>query len=403
MSKFAVIDFETAGFIPERGDRVVEVGVVLLDHDGQREGSWTTLVNPKRDVGASHIHGITAGELLDAPVFAEIGDELLDLLSGRAVVAHNATFDMRFLHHELQRAGYPVGGRPPALCSMKWSRSLLGQAKLAHCCEALDIPLENAHTALADAEATASLLVELARMGSSYQEWQEDLFRTESFGWPGMQGVRTPRLAFRAALGQQQPSSWMQDVLEDVGVAGNTEDEAAYLLALNNSLLDFHISATEGRSLVEIAQLSGLSSTRLLELHRTHLDSLAAEAWSDGVLADEEVSDLQTAADCMGLSHQDVTDALANMKQAQTSPRKTLLQTGDRVVFTGTLETPRTDWITQITAAGLCTGGISKSTSVVVSADPDSLSGKAAKARDYGIPVINERAFRKHFDEYCQS
>lgn len=403
MSKFAVIDFETTGFIPERGDRVVEVGVVLLDRDGQREGSWTTLVNPKRDVGASHVHGITAGELLDAPVFSDIGDIILDLLSGRTVVAHNATFDMRFLHHELQRAGYQVADRPPALCSMKWSRSLLGQAKLAHCCEALDIPLENAHTALADAEATASLLVELARMGGSYPEWQEDLLRTRTFAWPGVQGLGAPQLAFRSTPSQQQPSSWMQSVLGDVGVTGNSEDEAGYLLALNNSLLDFHISATEGRGLGEIARHSRLSAARLLELHRLYLEDLASEAWSDGVLTDEEVSDLQSAAACMGLTDQDVTQALAKTEQTQNTPRKALLQTGDRVVFTGTLETPRTDWIAQITAAGLCTGGISKSTRVVVSADPDSLSGKAAKARDYGIPVIDERAFRKHFDEYRQS
>ncbi|WP_143026021.1 exonuclease domain-containing protein [Leucobacter chromiiresistens] len=64
MSGFAVIDFETTGFVPERNDRVVEVGVVLLDETGQQEHSWTTLVNPRRDVGASHVHGISGGDLL---------------------------------------------------------------------------------------------------------------------------------------------------------------------------------------------------------------------------------------------------------------------------------------------------------------------------------------------------
>lgn len=141
MPGYAVIDFETTGLVPERGDRVVEVGIVLLTERGQREDSWTTLVNPKRDVGANHIHGISAAEVLDAPVFSEIGDQVLDLLSGRAVVAHNAVFDMRFLHHELMRSGYQIAERPRAMCSMKWSGQLLGAAKLAHCCEALGIPL----------------------------------------------------------------------------------------------------------------------------------------------------------------------------------------------------------------------------------------------------------------------
>jgi DNA polymerase-3 subunit epsilon len=56
---FAVIDFETTGFSPARGDRAVEVGVVLLARDGVREGEWDTLLNPMRDVGASWVHGIT--------------------------------------------------------------------------------------------------------------------------------------------------------------------------------------------------------------------------------------------------------------------------------------------------------------------------------------------------------
>lgn len=155
---FAVIDFETTGLVPERTDRVVEVGVVLTDDDGCIELEWTTLVNPHRDVGASHIHGIPAGDVLDAPDFADISDYLLEMIGGRAVVAHNASFDMRFLHRELQLARYDVPTRPIALCSMKWAGRMMGAAKLSHCCEALGIALTNAHSALGDAHATAELL-----------------------------------------------------------------------------------------------------------------------------------------------------------------------------------------------------------------------------------------------------
>jgi len=71
---FAVIDFETTGLVPERTDRVIEVGIVLVDLDGRMESEWTTLVSPSRDVGASHIHGLTAADLLDAPQFTEVAD-----------------------------------------------------------------------------------------------------------------------------------------------------------------------------------------------------------------------------------------------------------------------------------------------------------------------------------------
>ncbi|BAX96794.1 DNA polymerase III subunit epsilon [Mycobacteroides stephanolepidis] len=82
-----MIDFETTGVVPERTDRVVEVGIVLVDDWGQIKDEWTTLVNPRRGVGASHIHGITASNVLDAPEFAEISDHILAMLSGQDVIA----------------------------------------------------------------------------------------------------------------------------------------------------------------------------------------------------------------------------------------------------------------------------------------------------------------------------
>ena len=45
--------------------------------------------------------------------------------------------------------------------------------------------------------------------------------------------------------------------------------------------------------------------------------------------------------------------------------------------------------------AGLKCGGITKKTKLVVAADPDSQSGKAAKARSYGVPVVTEAAFAR--------
>ena len=38
---------------------------------------------------------------------------------------------------------------------------------------------------------------------------------------------------------------------------------------------------------------------------------------------------------------------------------------------------------------------MTKKTKVVVAADPNSLSGKAAKARGYGVPILTEAAFER--------
>ena len=70
------------------------------------------------------------------------------------------------------------------------------------------------------------------------------------------------------------------------------------------------------------------------------------------------------------------------------------LSPGDLVVFTGEMCVPREVWESRALSAGLAVkGGVTKKTALVIAADPDSLSGKAEKARGYGIPVVSEDLF----------
>jgi len=108
MQGFAVIDLETTGFAYNANDRVCEIGVVLVSPEGRREHSWTTLVNPQRDLGAQHIHRIDATDARMAPRFADVVGDLTGLLAGRVVVAHNSAFDASFLAAEYARAGWPL-------------------------------------------------------------------------------------------------------------------------------------------------------------------------------------------------------------------------------------------------------------------------------------------------------
>src|SRR5690606_42030782 len=93
---FAVVDLETTGFSPRLGDRVAEVAVVLVDDAGRVEDEWCTLVNPERDLGPQHVHGIAAADVALAPTFDLVAPALLHLLAGRVLVAHNAAVDTRF-------------------------------------------------------------------------------------------------------------------------------------------------------------------------------------------------------------------------------------------------------------------------------------------------------------------
>ncbi|WP_432624567.1 3'-5' exonuclease [Bifidobacterium sp.] len=175
---YAVVDFETTGLSPAKGDRAIEIGLVHVSPDGTLEDEHETLIHVNRSVGASWVHHITARELLHAPDFEGIAHELRDLLAGRVFVAHNVSFDSRFLLAEYSRMGASIPvDQSTMLCTMKLSRSLIGRGKLADCCEYFGIANEDAHSALSDAHATAILL---GRLIESDPEWPGFKRRLES-------------------------------------------------------------------------------------------------------------------------------------------------------------------------------------------------------------------------------
>ncbi len=157
---YAVLDLETTGFSP-RTERIVEVAVVHVSPDGRAGAEWSTLVHPDRStVGATHVHGIRPADVRDAPRFAEVAGALVEQLTGRVLVAHNASFDVPFLRAEFERAGVAMP-EVAELCTLRESRQHLPdllKRKLADCCAAAGVRLSGAHSALGDARATAELL-----------------------------------------------------------------------------------------------------------------------------------------------------------------------------------------------------------------------------------------------------
>lgn len=156
---FAVVDVETTGLSPFR-DRVVEVAVVHLDPDAGITSEFSTLINPRRDVGPTRIHGIRASDVSGAPAFPEAAPAIRRLLAGRVLVAHNAGFDAKFLDAEFRRCGTRL---PPApvICTMQLASHYLADLPartLPACCQAAGVPLSGHHSALHDARAAAGLL-----------------------------------------------------------------------------------------------------------------------------------------------------------------------------------------------------------------------------------------------------
>ncbi len=153
-----MIDTETTGFSPRDGDRVLELAVVHLDEAGRVEAQWETLLNPRRNVGATHIHGLTAVDVAPAPDFVEVAEYVAELLAGRVVVGHNIAFDLRFLVSEFQLAERELGP-VESLCTQGLAASYLPGPKrtLEVCCAQAGVVNAHAHSALGDTLATAEL------------------------------------------------------------------------------------------------------------------------------------------------------------------------------------------------------------------------------------------------------
>ncbi len=172
---FAVVDVETTGSSPRRGDRVIEIGVAVLSGWGRGreervEVVYDELVNPGRPVPAV-VTGLTriTGELLqDRPKFSEVADEVLALLAGRVFTAHNVRFDWGFLAHELRRARDVVltGSK---ICTVRLARRLIPGLKsrsLDSVARYFGIEIERRHRAGDDALATARVLSRLLELAS---------------------------------------------------------------------------------------------------------------------------------------------------------------------------------------------------------------------------------------------
>lgn len=167
-----ILDFETTGLSPEMGDRAIEIGAVCIE-DGEIKGHFQELMNPGRRIDSfiEDYTGITNEMLKDAPSCEEVMHKFADFISGYNLVAHNASFDQRFLDAELGRISRKYTGK--FACSMLAARRIYQDApdhKLGTLVKYANIPTDGVfHRALYDSEMTTKLwLAMLDDIGERY-------------------------------------------------------------------------------------------------------------------------------------------------------------------------------------------------------------------------------------------
>ncbi|MDX2320506.1 MAG: 3'-5' exonuclease [Moritella sp.] len=155
-----ILDFETTGLSPDMGDRAIEIGAVKIEN-GEITERFQELMYPGRRVSRfiADYTGISNDMLEDAASCEEVMHRFADFIQGYNLVAHNASFDKRFLDAELARIGRDYDGE--FSCSLLVARRILQDApshKLGELIKYTNIPSEGGfHRALFDSEMTTKL------------------------------------------------------------------------------------------------------------------------------------------------------------------------------------------------------------------------------------------------------
>ena len=163
-----VFDTETTGLDPTTGDRLVEIGAVELVNHIPTGKTYHQYINPERDVPEEvvKVHGLTEEYLKSFPVFADIAQDWIDFIGDDGIlVAHNASFDMKFTNYELKRAGFEEYQWDRVVDTLEIARNKFpGQRNnLDALCKRFNIDnsARTFHGALLDAQLLAEVYLEL--------------------------------------------------------------------------------------------------------------------------------------------------------------------------------------------------------------------------------------------------
>jgi DNA polymerase-3 subunit epsilon len=263
--------------------------------------------------------------------------------------------------------------------------------KLAYACERRSIPLDNAHRALADVRATARLMTALTDP-RSVRGLAPAAVEAPPVGF-------IPRTLRRDAHEGTEPSMpYLVRLAERTGRHGEGDAALRYMDLLDWAISDLVLDDTEHHQLDVLAVDAGLSAGDVAGIHVRYIDGIIDAALRDGVVDDREQSLITRAAAELGVDSGHVLGRIGG--HTATTASFTLVP-GTRVCFTGSAALPDG---TAVSRDGLVSGAgrlnldvvpnvTKKGCDLLVAADPSSQSGKAKKARAYGVPVVSASDF----------
>lgn len=160
-----VFDTETTGLAPSEGDEIISIaGVRIIKGKLHPEETFDKLVNPKRNIPLESlkIHEIYPEMLVNEPSIEKVLPEFYRFVDRAVLIAHNASFDMKFLQMKEEKTGIRLLN--PVLDTLLLSVLCHPKQELHNLediATRLGIPVIGRHTALGDAILTAEVFIQL--------------------------------------------------------------------------------------------------------------------------------------------------------------------------------------------------------------------------------------------------
>ena len=162
-----ILDTETTGLSPEKGDRIIEIACIETKDLIPTNNIFYTLINPEREISedAFKIHGYKYETLKKEKKFKEIADELINFIKGKRLIIHNAPFDISFINSEFQRINKPIIDNKSVTDTLEIARSKYPGVSnsLDNLCKRfnIDISKRKKHNALLDCELLREVYINL--------------------------------------------------------------------------------------------------------------------------------------------------------------------------------------------------------------------------------------------------
>lgn len=296
---FAVVDLESTGFIPGF-DRVVEVAVVRIDPGEEPRLVFETLVNPRRKMSMTELHGVTEKDVANAPRFEAIAGDLLGVLSSCCVVAYNANFDTRMLRWEFEQVG--VDFKVPYICLQNIRSALeIGSGALEDACLDHNVSFYAGHFAAYDALSEAALLLKLLPVfeAKGIEKFGHFLdLQKKSYKY--LESLVLPTLSAEAHLGSEVSGNCVPRHRDSDEVPDTRRALGRYSDALVAVVGDGVVTDDEVVELAKLRKRFAFRPAEVRSLHARIFAQFIALYADDRWLDDSEAETLHTLHKCLG-------------------------------------------------------------------------------------------------------